>query len=379
MLVLALFGGLFFVIGYAMPTGKNWARRIPAPPAEFARKPVKAVALITAGLGIFSFLLFVAQGGGIGDLTVALGGRSEVFYQHTLETPKYLAYGSTLLISPALLLFALNRQRHTVGMFVLVAFLIAVATLVHGSSGARYALLPLFGGILVFWFVSRGKRPGIASSVLVIALALTVSAALQYGRTGQYQSQGASPTAGADYVTGVREAVTSPAAPLEPITKGEDAGMAPWLAASMTVIPDQMRFGFGRYLAVDLFTRWIPRQIWPEKPEPTHTQVTNRIVPNSLNVTVHPAYSVLMHAYLDFGMFGALWLLGYGILFRALFEWFRIHSDSVPAMLIFSLGLLMMVDALRDNPVDVLILITFLFAPIAVSVFLTRRTTAAAG
>ena len=126
--------------------------------------------------------------------------------------------------------------------------------------------------------------------------------------------------------------------------------------------------------AIDLFTRWIPRQLWSGKPEPPHTQVTDQILPGSLTRhAIHPAYSVLMHAYLDFGMFGALWLLGYGMILRALFEWFLMHSRSVPAMLIFSLGVVLTVPALRDNPVDTLFLIGVVFLPIAVACILTQR------
>lgn len=371
MLILALLGAVCFVVGYAMPFGKQWAELAPRPPREFDRETAAVVAFVAAGVGVLSFLLFVAQSGGLGALSTVLGGRSYALTTLTSESPKYLDYGSLMLVGPAVLLFSLYRQRQTGAMLALTVVAFAAAAIVRGSSGSRYALLPLFGGMLVFWFVSRGRRPRLLTSVVLIAVALVVSAGIVYGRNAKAET---SPTAGADYKAGLAKAVSSPGAPLEPIIKSGDAAMAPWLTAAMTVIPQQMGYGYGRYMAIDLFTRWIPRQLWSGKPQPPHTQVTDQIAPVPGTVQyIHPAYSVLMHAYLDFGMFGALWLLGYGVMLRALFEWFLIHSRSVPAMLIFSLGVVLTVPALRDNPVDTLILIGVLFLPIALAYRLAQR------
>ena len=371
MLVLALLGAICFVLGYAMPWGRRWAARCPRPPNEFDRGSAALVALVTAGIGVLSFLVFIAQGGGLSSLSVALGGRSLALTELVSESPKYFEYGSLLLVGPAVILFALFMQRRTGGMLALAVIVFAIATIVRGSSGSRYALLLILGGMFVFWYVSRGSRPSVRTSVLVVALALIASAAIVYGRGGA----GGNPNAGADYGAGLAKAVSSPTAPLDPIIKSEDAAQAVWLAAAMTVIPREMDWGYGRYVITDLFTRGFPRHLWPGKPQPPHTQATDRLLPQfSGDVQfIHPAYSVLMHGYLDFGMFGALWLIPLGAVLRTLYEWFRLHSGSVPAMLIFSVGVVLTPHALRDNPVDTLVLIGVVFLPIAIAYRLSQR------
>jgi hypothetical protein len=371
MMILALLGAVCFVVGYAMPIGKRWAELAPRPPREFDRETAAVVALVGAGVGLLSFLLFVAQGGGLGALPLVLGGRSVALQTLTSETPKYLDVGSLILVGPAVLLFSLYRQRRTGAMLALTVVTFAAAVIVRGSSGSRIALLPLLGGMLVFWFLSRGRRPRLLASAVLIAVALVISAGIQYGRAANAETN---LRAGADYKAGFAKAISSPGAALEPTIKSEDSAMAPWLTAAMTTIPQQMGYGYGRYLATDLFTRWIPRQLWSGKPEPPQTQVTDQVAPQPGPVRfIHPAYSILMHAYLDFGMFGALWLLGYGIVLRAFFEWFLLHSRSVPAMLIFSLGLTLAASALRDNPVDTLVIVGVIFLPVAVAYRLTQR------
>ena len=93
-----------------------------------------------------------------------LGGRSQALITLESENPKYLEYGSLMLVGPAVLLFSLYRQRRTGAMLALTVVVFTAAAIVRGSSGSRYALLPLLGGMLVFLFVSRGRRPRLLTS-----------------------------------------------------------------------------------------------------------------------------------------------------------------------------------------------------------------------
>ena len=223
MLILALLGAVSFVAGYGLPVGKRLAELAPRPPSEFDRTTATVVALVAAGIGLLSFLLFVVRGGGVSALPLVLGGRSQELIALTSESPKYLDYGSLMLVGPAVLLFSLYRQRRTGAMLALTVIVFAAAVIVRGSSGSRVALLPLLGGMLVFWFVSRRARPRVFTGILVAGLALIISAGIFYGRSAQYQGPGSAPTAGADYRAGFSKAVSSPLAPLEPISKAQDA------------------------------------------------------------------------------------------------------------------------------------------------------------
>ena len=73
MLILALLGAVCFVVGYSMPFGKRCGGTRSSPPREFDRETAAVVALVAAGIGLLSFFLFVAQGGGRRPLARAWG------------------------------------------------------------------------------------------------------------------------------------------------------------------------------------------------------------------------------------------------------------------------------------------------------------------
>jgi hypothetical protein len=129
--------------------------------------------------------------------------------------------------------------------------------------------------------------------------------------------------------------------------------MAPGLAAAMNVIPSQLPYGYGRYALTDMIVRWIPRQFWAGKPQPPEVQVTAKVAPPPPGQPAYLlAYSILMHVYLDFGMFGAILIAGLGIFYRTLWEWFMRHRHSEIAMALFAVSLPEMVETIRDGPVD---------------------------
>jgi hypothetical protein len=363
MLILALFGAVCFVAGYAMPFGKRLTESAPSPPRELDRRTATVAALAVVALGLLAFLLFLEQGGGL-SLAQALAGRSATLQAHATGSSAYLANGTLLLVGPPVLLFALYLQRRTRPMLLLVLCSSAAVVLVRGSSGSRLALLPVLGGMFVYWYVSRGRRPGLVTSVVVIGVALIVSASIYYGRGGASEAQ-TNPTAGADYKAGFEKAISSPGAVLDPILKSADGSMAPGLAAAMIMIPQDMDYGYGRYTLTDLATRWIPRGLWPGKPDPPQTQVTQHVAPPPNQQTPYwITYSILLDGYLDFGMFGALLLTMYGAILRVLYEWFRQHRNSVSAMLTFSLGICLIPYAIRDGLMDTVVLVGIIFLPI---------------
>lgn len=372
MLVLALLGAVCFVAGYAMPLGSRLAALAPRPPLEFERRTATTSALAVAGIGVLAFFVLAARAGG---LSVVLGGRSLELHQLLLETSSYLSLGATLAVGPSVLLFALYMQRRTRAMLLLTVAVTLFVVVARGSFGSRYDLVPLFVGMLVLWFVSRDRRPSLVTGVAVILLALVASAVLVHGRTAGLEASGRE--AGSDYKAGLVKVFSNPSSTLDPIVKSEDASMAPAVAAAMTVIPQRLDYGYGRYVAIDLVTRGVPRATWPGKPQPPHSQVSRTIAPRPGDEQQAPiAFSVLLHGYLDFGLAGALWLVAFGLGFRSLYEWFRIHSRSMPAMLIFALSISLIPFAVRDNPVDTAVRAASVFVPIAVAYWLTVRRTA---
>jgi hypothetical protein len=259
-------------------------------------------------------------------------------------------------------------RRRKAATTLLAVALFALAIVIRGSSGSRIALLPLFGAVLVFWFLHRGKRPRLLTALVLFVSAIIISSGIYYGRE---------PAPGTDtvasYVNGFEKSATSVSAAVDPILQSADAAMAPGLSAAMTVIPSDIPYGYGRYLGRDMLFRWVPRQIWPSKPLPPGELVTAKVAPPAAGQRPYLiAYSILMHGYLDFGMFGAVLLLVYGILYRGLYEWFRRYERSEIAMVVFAIGLPLMVQAIRDGPVDNLFNVFAISLPVAAAWMASR-------
>ena len=273
MLALALLGAIAFVVGYFLGAGRGLARRLPQPPRLFNEARARIVAIVVALAGLLSFVLFLAQGGGL-SLDVALAGRTNEFLDIATSTPKYFSFGSLLLIGPAVLLLALAMHRRTPATIVLAVVVAAAAIVVRGSSGSRISLLPLFGGLIILWYLYRGKRPHVLSALIVLVLAIVVSSGIYYGRV---------PTDGVstlqNYVNGFERSATSVAGATDPLLKSADASMAAGLAAAMNVVPEKIGYGYGRFLAADALTRPVPRQLLPSKPDTPQAQVTAKLAP----------------------------------------------------------------------------------------------------
>ncbi len=367
MLALALLGAAAFAVGYLLPWGRRLAHFVPTPPDRFEEAKARWIAGMVAALGGLAFMLFVVKGGGLSALGVALGGRTDQLLLLYDQSPAYLTVGSILLIGPTVLLLALWMRRRSFLTGLLAALMFAAAIVVRGSSGSRIALVPLFGALFIFWYVGRDRRPSVPTTILVLITAVLLSSTIFYGRepkpgTGPVQS----------YADGFSKASSSVGNAVNPLIESADASMAPGLAASMDVIPDKIGYGYGRFVLTDFLTRPVPRQLWPNKPLTPQAQVTAELAPRPGSRPFLLAYSVLLHGYLDFGMLGGLWLIGYGVACRVLYEWFRLHHQSEVAMASFAITLPLIIQAVRDGPVDTLFGLFSLTLPILIAWYVSR-------
>jgi hypothetical protein len=141
--------------------------------------------------------------------------------------------------------------------------------------------------------------------------------------------------------------------------------MAQGLAAAMAISPSQDPHTYGLSLLKDTVVRPIPRQLWPGKPKSPREQLIAKMDPaGAENGTANPEFSNLLVFYLDFGMLGGLALIGYGIIARAVYEWFLLNRQSLPARLLFALSLPVMFQVARDSPVDAFAICAIMALPI---------------
>lgn len=364
MQLVALAGALAFVVGYEMRLGQRIAQRLPAAP----RPPASS-------LGNFGWLLFVVGAiltalyirsqGGLGAI---FAGRSEAYFQSVAGTSKYLYYAPTLMVPAALLMFGawyVNRRPTFLLGFALSVVVLFAA---RGPVGGRIAFLPLVGGLIIFLYLERRRRPGALVATAVVLLAITVSAIIgEVRNAGAREQQGLTGT--------VAALIAAPEQVFTPLTEGPDAAMAPGLAAALTVLPSQVEHTYGGATVGDLAFRAIPRSVWPEKPRPPREEVVSVLWPQSYRAGVaNPEFSVLFAWYADAAIIGVvLGLALYGAIARMAWGYFNANELSLATRLAYAAFAPSIVMALRDTPTDSFVRMLFSVAPILAAPFIVGR------
>jgi hypothetical protein len=220
-------------------------------------------------------------------------------------------------------------------------------------------LLPFLGGALVYHYVSRAARPGFVPLLGLLLASLFVSTLLVNARA-------ADDGPGGGFLASASSTLRQPGQMLRPLTSEADAEMAPALAAALGVVPEEMGFTRGGATVGDFFVRPVPRQLWTEKPLSPREAVISRLWPTEyLHGVANPEFSVLLYFYLDFAILGVIVGMAiYGVVARAVYEYFRAHADNLTVSLLFSFSVPFLVIALRDSPVDTFVRAGFICLPL---------------
>jgi hypothetical protein len=301
-----------------------------------------------------AFVVLIAKNGGFSALRVYVGGRSPDALYLT-ELGSYVWYAPRLVVPASFCLFALAVRQRSRKIGIGAAFALAATLLLTVPMGARIFLLPLLGGIVVFVYVHRRKRPSVFALLALMVIALFASyAAVIVREPGRRES------AGSQFAM----LVERPSQVFHLVLYRGDAEMAPALAGALTVVPERLGYRYGGASIGALFVRPIPRQLWHGKPEPDGRRIVAAVWPD-LTGYFEPSYSTLLSFYWDFGIAGVLaGMVMFGIGCRALYEWFLRHADSFGAQLIFSVALWFVVVETRDGPVDTVVFAGVILLPL---------------
>ncbi len=361
MLLLAAAGAIGLVAGYETAWGERWAARLQPPRPVVSERRLLMVTLAFGGLGLVLFLGFIAVNGGKAGLALVLSGRSAQLTEAVAGSSKYLYYGPLLLVPAALVAFAIGWKRERPALIALSAALGLGLLVVRGPVGGRTSLLPLIGGFLVYFFLTRGRRPGFLAIVATLAIGLTLSAFLLGVRSARQREEVGSRAVAA-------QLAADPLLALDPLLQGQDAAEAPALAAALTLIPEELGHTYGAATASDLILRPIPRTIWAGKPKPPREQVIERLWPQLYSRGIaNPEFSVLFTLYFDAGLVGViLGMFACGLVLRAGYAYFRRHTGSMVVRLAFALWLPIVIILLRDTPTDTLARAVFVLLPLYV-------------
>lgn len=352
----ALLGAVGFVFAYEFGPGVALGSVISSRRSVGARRiALGGLALLV--LGFLGTLMYVSAVPG-GFQTI-LAGRTASLNQSVSATSGYLFFAPTLLVPASLLLMVAwlksKRLSHLVLALVAAAMLVAV----RGPVGGRITLLPLFGGAIVFLYLWRGSRPKLST----IAIFLVVGMFL-WTLIGEVRNQD---TRTAEGTRGVASRlIDSPSDLLEPITKGQDAAMAPGLAAGMTVIPSQIPYFRGTGILGDVAVRGIPRSVWPNKPLPPREQLINVLWGGGYAKNIaNPEPSVLFSWYAELGLIGiVLGMALFGTLFRAAWQYLNRYRSNVLVVLTYSIFLASVPIILREGVTDSVVKVGFTVFPV---------------
>jgi hypothetical protein len=353
-LLLALIGSVVFVGAYELRTGHALVGRLPRPrQIELGLGLASAIVMI-----VLAFVALIAFFKGFSDFDLLLGGRSERLGRILHDSSTYLWYGSTLVIPAALLslALALRNRRPIVALVGAAAAGLAFFRMV--PSGSRIFLLPLLGGAFVYLYVRRDRRPAVPMLFVVCVGAVVASYALLLYRYPDTRSGVGS---------GVQSLLEHPDRAFGPILHGADAEMAPALAGALRVVPHKLHYRYGGAVLGDLVVRPIPRQLWKGKPEPPSQEVVAAAWPRAARYSFDPSFSPLLFFYWDFWIVGVIVGMAiFGIAARMLYEWFLRFRHDLAAQLVFAVGVWFVVIGARNDPVDTIVLATFLVLPLAI-------------
>lgn len=364
MLLFAFLGGLAFVVGYGLPQGRRLASRLPGPPEGFRTSTLTLAALGAAGLGLLSFAIYVLQSGVA--LDVIFGGRSLALFQVLEDSNKYFTLGPVLLVGATVVTFALGIGRKIPALVVVSLGLAAVSWVIWNTVGSRLVLFPMFAAMGIFYYLSQTRRPHLAIVAVAVLFAVFASTVVREQRSAETRrDQGLGGVA--------TQVLANPASMVDPVLTGTDNAMAPGLAAALALVPSQIDYTYGGPFVTDLLTRPIPRAVWASKPRSPREELTQKLNPTDYQAgTANPEFSNLLVPYLSWGMFGALFLVLYGIGARAVYEWFLRHRLKLSAQLLYALTLPLFIVTFRDSLVDVIAFLALIVGPVWV-LFLVGR------
>jgi hypothetical protein len=349
---LAFVGGVAFLCGYELRAGAALARRFP-PPRRIETRAAVAWSIALTTLAALALLVLITRFSGLSGFRILFSGRSREVDRLSADS-SYVWYGLKLVVPAALCLFALALRERTRRIVLASALLIAASLLVTVPVGSRIFLLPLLGGIFVFFYVNRRTRPSLVLLIVLAIAALMTSYVLALLRDTRYRH---------DALPIVATLVHRPYEMFHPILEGNDGEMAPVLAGALTVVPERLHHRYGGAVFGDLLTRPIPRGVWPGKPKPAGIEIVAAVWPSIKNF--NPAISPLLFLYWDFGIAGVVAGMAlFGIGCRTLYEWFLRHRDSFAAQLIFAVALWFVVPGVRNDPVDTIVFASFVVLPL---------------
>lgn len=317
----ALVGLIFLLIGFALPAGRVVGNALPHPRREWHYQPALMAALVMVPLGWvillggqFGFIPRRAGSGALGTIA------SSIYFGFALLTVIYLRYRSTaaaglimLLLPPTMAItFFTGSKKFFLAPLAMIAMSYIVTT-------RRVALSWIAGGIVAisliypvaqFYreYVQRGNPLSFAQVLRDPSRALnSLSAFVTQVDASDYLFSGIRATSSRLSALGI-------------------------LSVVMRETPERVPYQHGRTISL-AFIAWIPRIVWPGKPETSIGRWVTEHYSATPGSTSSTGPSWIGELYFNFGWAGiVLGMLFLGVYFRVLQELFFSPGIPIPAV-----------------------------------------------
>lgn len=279
-----------FYIGNLLSIGPRVAHTIPAPPQDLRGSITILFAFGLLSGAIVLRLVAAELAGGFSTLFV----RRENLPNEGTNIP--LVSEAFLIVIPATLLFIhlIPRYRIAAGIGVLASLAVMLQTALVGN---RRYLLVLGVAVVAYFILSRQVKPKLISMFAVVAIGFFAFIAPIELTRGQDRT----------YFEAVALGFTQPANVVEDLLLvSQSTSMVNAFALVVDEYgPDSPReYRYGASTLVETVLQPVPREIWPEKPEPIRTIMIEKHwgMERGGCVSLCPTFSSLATFYSDLGL-----------------------------------------------------------------------------
>jgi hypothetical protein len=366
MLVMALVGGIGFVVGYFLPFVPKVAKRLPAVPELTTGSAFIRYCLALAFLSLVLFGLFLVQSGGLRLLRSLLGGRQSGQLETYAKSTAYFYDGIFLAFPAGLLLIAYGARNKQRGISALGVAALLIPLIAVGPTGVRSWLITLFGAVFILFYLWRLKRPSgwqLAGLCLVGIFSISLIGIIRNASSRQQ--------VGTVGIVGifVQRPLLAPAA----LILGPDTEMASLLALEAEVVPSKIPFQYGAATG-EVLVHPIPRVLWHGKPYPGDEVLTHKLFTDPSIRSAPRQYSPMADYYLDFSYPGVLaGMLLLGILARVHYEYFCRHLARTSMQVFYAATLPFWLVLLRGSIADTAGRLLFVLPPLLLVLYLAQR------
>jgi oligosaccharide repeat unit polymerase len=319
-LLLGALGFICFYIGYKINIGISIGRRLPKFGERWRHDRVIKVAVVFLLIGVAGYSLAAARSGGLGLFLSTLRGRKLIS-----ETESWSIASTVVLLraAPVILGAYYFKTKRLRALFIASLLLSVAFNLMLGNRSS--VLVPLLALLVIAYYLRRPKVGrllrrtmviGVFAGIILLFIIIQVSVRMHLLRGGAVSDLSLKSLATED-VSG---------------RFLDEFNQFDWFVVVLEIVPSELPFQYGKSFA-EVFTRFVPRAIWPDKPAPISKRI-NMMLGGARSG--HPP-TILGELYLNFSVLGVIaGMVVFGILLRAMYAYLLYNQGNPAVILIYA-------------------------------------------